>query len=89
MTNTCRCKIKGWQSEGYWSEEEIEIEYCPLHKAAPQLVEALESVLCYFDEAKDDCGLCNKGIFMGHAEGCVILEVQAALRSAKGMEHEV
>lgn len=42
--------------------------------------EALDDITCNYDEAKDDCGICNKGIFGGHTKYCIVPSVQKAMR---------
>lgn len=48
-----------------------------------ELVNVLKEVLCYVDEPKSDCGICNKGALAGHKPGCVVPAVLKALAKAE------
>ena len=43
-TEPCGCKV----SMGYWWPQTYKLTYCPLHAAAPELLEALKDVKDYF-----------------------------------------
>ena len=49
MGKKCRCRIRygqTWQDgEGSWHKEDGRIVRCPTHQAAPQLREALKSII--------------------------------------------
>lgn len=42
--------------------------------------EALGDITDNFDESRDDCGVCDKGIFSGHTKYCVVPGVLEAMR---------
>lgn len=48
-----------------------------------ELVDVLEDVRGYYDESREDCGICEKGMFAGHSKGCFIPDVEAVLRRAQ------
>ena len=55
-----------------------------LHYHSDNLIKVLNDVLCYYDDAKDDCGICGNGTFSGHKPGCIIPDIQKVLKSSQG-----
>lgn len=51
-----------------------------MHDALTIAWEALDYITCSYDEAKNDCGICEKGIFSGHTKYCIVPSVQEAMR---------
>lgn len=54
----CKCEVEliygGETDDGMEYATEGEIKYCPLHAAAPELLEAMQSVINWFDRMKKD-----------------------------------
>ena len=67
----------------------MQIAYCPLHKAAPRLLAALEALLTAVESDMNDkadyddlpCLICSGS---QHLPGCEALEARAAIAEARG-----
>ena len=90
MAEACTCTIRNHGRV---------IEFCPLHKAAPAMLEALEHCEGAMDRlngdtgtAKRPCWFCLADQYDGavgiihDAEDCEILEARKALAAARGKE---
>lgn len=69
--------VKNGRSLRAWLREKGRAEKA--EAMASKLAEVLKDVSCYFDESRDDCGICDKGLFGGHHAGCVVPDVLKAL----------
>ena len=75
----CDCQIVN-------NDGDNEIEYCPLHAAAPLMLEALKAVEWCGDYPYDPCLWCDGYKAKGHAPGC---PRQAAIAAAEPVSKEV
>lgn len=70
-TQDCGCK-----ATAYWDSEMIDIEYCPLHRTTPDLLEACKAALPL---------LGWQGRFEGDSKDALAL-LEAAIAKAEGKE---
>ena len=64
-----------------------EVIYCPLHEAAPELLEALKAVEWLFlnDEVIEVCPWCKRSKIFGHAKKC---QRQQAIALVEGSSYD-
>ena len=89
MTHTpiCACNVDVAQRDetdpATWPPAVFRVDHCPLHRAAPELLEACKAVVkSAVDE--DGCTWCDRASQWGHEEWCPIPLAIAAIAKVEG-----
>ena len=82
MAEPCGCYDERWdEGDGYWAENGI--QFCPMHKAAPTLLEALELLLGCADWESEDIATLNLTQFKASMNQATTAIAQARSKEAK------